>query len=402
MSADWFKIVDKLLSGGYDFWHIFMTFFILCIVYLLYINRKNILEFIKDIFDKFSLRENNLNSFLKEVKPFSKLEQEATSIKLIATGDYVKDLLLSDLIDIIVNVVEEKVNKYLNSLDFENLEKDSVHNECSNIMISILREIKENMLSSFPRVVYSRIRTSLSELEGICQYEITEYNDCGEGAEELLRHLIKTICGKYSGIMNSIGHTFHSMNGELNGVCYKNHIVGVYDSSKMLKGNYPLPNNCSESDINRFTCSVRNETGCSSVSLLTFHDTDMGLTDVSDIGNRTVSMTYSFEGNIDKSRYQRQRVIKIINADKLENLLHNSYIFSERDKEYDFSSLRNFLSSNNLRAIVIQPVLRNKEELIGLLFLEWKNSIDLNIQDIEDKFHGYAARCVRFFSYWEN
>lgn len=401
MSSEGFKILDKFLAGEYNIGYVILCG-IIFISYMVYHNKllsfDTVKSYIKSLFVK-----NYAEIFIRETHIFAHLEQNLSNSKIVNTGDFVKDLLLRDIVNIVVEVTKRRVSEYLNSLNFRSLQPSDIHHACELLMQNIYRDIKENITSVIPARVVSKLNAIFQDLEMISYTELADYGPEGENGLELLKHHIKSICVSYSRITKRLCEIFHAMNGDLNGIFYKDYIVGVYDSSKVFKGNYPLPNKSQEYDANMFSVRAKTEVNCSSIALFAFHDTPLNITTVEEVGNRTVSMTYCFEGRIDKSSYQRQRLLTLIDAYQIDGLLINKSIFIDREKELDFSRLKNFMSENNFQGLVVQPVLRNKEELVGLLLLGWDSLEGIDyLNDIEDKLHGLASRCVRFFSYWEN
>lgn len=402
MDSEGYKILDKLLSGAYSFQYVVLGITLLAFGYFLYVNREIALLRAKDAFFALIHKKNYSNYFLKNTHSLSHLEQNLSTARSVTTGDFVKDMLLKDIAEIIFNVTQKQVIEYLKGVDPNDNSASDIKHQTDLLMQNIYNEIKETITRSVPAKVVSKLITLFQDIELISMTQLSYYETDGEGPCELLRHNIKNICVSYATMIQNLCASFHKMNGDLNGIFYKDYIVGVYDSSRIFKGNYPLPNKQSEGDANLFALCAKSETGCSAISLLVFHDSSFDITTPEEVGNRTVSMTYSFESHIDKTRYQRMRLLTLIDSYRIQALLENKCIFVDRDQEKEFSRLKNFVSENGLNKMIIQPVLRNKEELVGILILGWTDSDKIDYRFVEGKLHGLASRCVRFFSYWEN
>ena len=402
MDSEGYRILDKLLSGEYSFQYIVFGIILFALGYIIYLNKDFVVSRIKDNILAFWYRKNYADYFLKSTHAFAHLEQNLSTAQSVATGDYVKDMLLKDIAEIISDVTKKKVVEYLNSINPNDNTVNDIKHQTDLLMQNIYNGIKESIICSIPARVVSKLITLFQDIELISMTQLSYYEIDGEGTIELLKHNIKSICISYATMIQNLCNSFHRMNGDLNGIFYKDYIVGVYDSSRIPKGNYPLPNKQSESDANLFAVCAKSETGCSAVSLLVFHDSSFDITTTEEVGNRIVSMIYSFENYIDKSGYQRMRLLTLIDSNRIQSMLENKCIFADRDQEPEFSRLRNFISENNLNKVIIQPVLRNKEELIGILVLGWTDNDKIDYRFVEGKLHGLASRCVRFFSYWEN
>lgn len=397
MSSEGFKILDKLLAGQYNIWYIILCLMVF-ILYLVYHNKLLSFEYVKNYVKSFFTKDF-AEIFMRETHLFAQLDQEKVNSTITNTGDRVKDNLLVDIVTCIVDITKKRVFEYLHSLNFRSLDPSKVHHDCELLMQSIYKEIKESITAHIPAKVVSKLNAIFQDLEMISYTELSDYGPEGENGLELLKHHTKSICVSYSRISRRLCEIFHAMNGDLNGIFYKNFIVGVYDSSLIFKGQFPLPNESREADANMYSVRLKTETTCSCVAFLAFHDTELNITNVEEVGNRTVSMSYCFENQIEKSNYQRQRVLTLIDSYQIDNLLINKAIYANREKEQDFSRLKNFMSENNLQGLLIQPVIKNKVELVGLLLLGWNNLEDFNDLDIDGKLHGIASRAVRFFNY---
>ena len=399
MVSDQYIILDKILSGQYNPWYLILGIILVSALYRFQKNRQYYIDEFKRFASRVFLHEYG-TGFLRKINAFSPLEQSLSIALTTATGDYVKDMLLKDIAQLITDTTKEKVEKYDQSINFRHVSVTDIHYNCSLLMKNIFFEIKENMNHSIPPKMIMRCDVIFQDLEKISFIELSEYTIDDESVVELLRHHIKHICLSFSRMIKRVCNVFHTINGDLNGILYKDYIIGVYDSSKVFKGSFPLPNNESESDADLVSLKINSETESDIIAFLTFHDTNLEMTNSEEIGNRIMSMTYCWNQQIEKNFYQRVKLLNFLDSFRIPYLLENKAIFAERDKEEDWSRLRSFMSGNRIEKMIVQPVLYNKIELMGLLILGWRDKTkDIKVDFIDENMHSLAARCSRFFSY---
>ena len=400
--SDQYLILDKLLSGQYNPIYIIFGIVVLTGLYRFQKNRQYYIDEIKNFFNRVWIKEYGPH-FLKKINAFTSLEQSLSVALTTTTGDYVKDMLLKDISQLIADVTQEQVKKYVLNIDFRHVSLTDIHYNCSLLMKNIFFEIKEGLNKTIPPKVIMKLNIIFQDLEHISFVELSEYTIDDESTVELLRHHIKHICLSYARMIKKVCSVFHTINGDLNGILYNDYIVGVYDSSKVFKGSFPLPNSESEKDADLVSMKINAEINCDVIAFFTFHDSNLNMTNSEEIGNRIISMTYCWDQQIEKNFFQRIKLLNVLDSFRIPYLIENKAIFTEREKEEDWSRLKSFMSGNNIEKIIIQPVLRNKLELMGLLVLGWKkNEMTKKFEEISENLHPLAARCSRFFSYQDN
>lgn len=399
-AMEWLKVLQCLGLGNKQ---ICCLIFIAIIIALIIVIKKpeecfffKTINFLKI---KYTFRnEKFLNSHLGSIESYVKKS------KTIRTGDYVKDNLLQDIVEIFYVVAKSNLETFTkefkeNKLMDEDIVKNCILNIISDYRISLRTKLPDevsslliNFLTSHEQILLIQTRFLLQTLRNntLKSYKFSLVN----------------LCGFIISLIESIITNFKEMNGNLNCVEYHGKMIGFYDSDMKLKiKDYPIPHNIKLEFVKSVLSKIKEKYNADLVSLVDFYEFDKQEDETFEakihcVMNSKMAIAYS--------SYEESRTIididtnKFLTETEIINLLDNTIVISRREELNTWSSLRAYMADINIKEILLQPILLKKDFIIGILVIGWFDKKNLELTDAEKKalqeFARVSSKFLRFQS----
>ena len=406
-------IIDNLLKGTYGEAAALIGFSIVIIIVL----GKNQIVFEKliDFFQwmlsgivKLFLRrkeikeqkeKENQNVVLNIDKCFNNLDVRMAEIRNVRTDDLVKDLLLVDVTECVCSAVKEVISGFVSEYSKDKDIKTLIGNLkiCINDIIN--RYHKKWKEKEIPNTLIRKI-SSIFEIEEKVFIESFDLFANQDDNPKRIELDIELICSHYSSVMFLFESQIKQMNGDLNGAEYANKIIGLYNSLGDIKINrFPFPLGVKESDIKEIVNDAIEHIQADYVSVLDIYETP-----VSDEPNidKLLKSKFGVPYTTNPERFPYVKYIDRKVSDAIDNvhlsrLINNEILFINRTDLYEWAFIRKFMSLSDLSTIIIQPILTNKDSLVGTIIYMYKEEVKDEQKDfIVNYMHTISPRCVRF------
>lgn len=407
------ELVGELIRGTYGETAALMGFSIIIIVVLgknLVVFEK-LIDFFKWVFGgiaKLFLRrkeikeqkeKENQNVVLNIDKCFNNLDVRIAEIRNVRTDDLVKDLLLVDVTECVCSAVKEVIRGFVSEYSKDKDIKTLIGNLkiCINDIIN--RYHKKWKEKDIPNILIRKF-SSIFEIEEnvfIESFDLFANQDDNPNRIELD---IELICSHYSSVMFLFETQIKQMNGDLNGAEYSNKIIGMYNSLGDIKiSRFPFPLGVKESDIKEIVSDAIEHIHADYVSVIDVYETPISDEQIIDkLLKSKFGVSYTTNPEIfPYVKYIDRKVCDAIDNVHLSRLINNEVLFINRTDLYEWAFIRKFMSLSNLNTIIIQPILTNKDSLVGAIIYMYKEEVkDDQKGFIVNYMHTISPRCVRF------
>lgn len=346
--------------------------------------------------DYFSLVDRCLKTF----------EECIAEINTFHTNDLVKDMLLRDICECVFEAVKEELydfaekNKDVNDVEiilsnlYVTVNKISVNYDrrwkSKKIQISLIQKIYK---------IISELETVFKEtFKHMMNFDHTSFSIDTE---------IRYICAHYQTLAETFKSEIKEMNGTLNGVEYKNKVIGLYNSFGALKiDRFPFPLGIHDADVSSVLTVTMKKLKCDYAGLVDFYETpemiEDGLNHEFNVQRILDSkFAVSFASCPKKFSYRdfiEKRVTDLLTRDCAERLINNEVLIFDRSELLEWSNIRSFMAMNDFQTIVMQPILSDREVLIGLIVYLFIYEKDHSTDKLDKEYlKSMSARFVNFF-----
>lgn len=347
-------------------------------------------------FDYFTIIDKYLKSF----------EEDIAEINTFHTNDLVKDILLRDICECVFEAVKEELHAFA-----------EVCNDISDmeVILSNLYVTVNRINVNYDRR-WKNKKIQLSLIQKI--YKVV--GECENVFKETFKHMmnlehssvsadteIKFICAHYQTLVETFKNEIKEMNGTLNGVEYKNKVIGMYNSFGALKiDRFPFPLGIHDSDVHSVLSVTMKKLNCDYAGLVDFYETpsliDDGLNHEANV-QRILDSKFAVSYASDSKRFQykdfiEKRVVDLLTHECAERLVNNEVLIFDRCDLLEWSNIRSFMSMNDFQTIVMQPILTGREVLVGLVVYLYVFEKDHTTDKIDKEYlRSMSARFVNFF-----
>mgnify|MGYP004536282429 CR=1 FL=1 len=350
---------------------------------------------------KFSKEEtsSNLDDYLLLLK------SEIENIENIKTGDLIKDTLLKDVAHFVLEAETESFSEFI-----ENAKKTHKKSEIIKYFSICTSHIVKNYQDKFkqngiPRKFIEKILGNFSAQEFVLNFGLETFLNNRE-IQDIKQAGLYYVNSISVCLLRQLSKQISYMNGDLNGIEYKGKIVGMYDSFSNLKiKRFPFPLGIYEPEVSHIIDKVIKNVNADFGLLVDFYEPSF-LAENNSLDGKTeeiLSSKFAISYSNDENKFPYkdfigEKINKILDASDVRLLIENKTIFAEVNELPTWSNLKTTMIVLDIKYIIIQPILLNKEKLIGLEVFMYKNKA-LNVTE-KNKYQKYvyssAPFCVRF------
>lgn len=346
--------------------------------------------------DYFILIDKYLKSF----------EEDIAEINTFHTNDLVKDILLRDICECVFEAVKEELHAFAVMCN----DMTDVEMVLSNLYMTVNRI----------NVNYDRRWKSKKIQLSLIQKIYKVVGECETVFKETFKHMmnfehssssadteIKFICAHYQTLVETFKNEIKEMNGTLNGVEYKNKVIGMYNSFGALKiDRFPFPLGIHDADVHSVLSVTMKKLNCDYAGLVDFYETpsliDDGLNHESNV-QRILDSKFAVSYVSDSKKFpykdfMEKRVLDLLTHECAERLVNNEVLIFDRSDLLEWSNIRSFMSMNDFQTIIMQPILTGREVLVGLVVYLYVFEKDHSKDKLDKEYlRSMSARFVNFF-----
>lgn len=339
-------------------------------------------------------------------KYLTAFEEDIAEINTFHTNDLVKDVLLRDICECVFEAVKEELYSFaeackdINDVD---MTLSNLYVTVNKIAVNYDRRWKSKKIQLS---LIQKIYKVIGECESIFKETFKHMMNLEHSAVSVEAE-IRFICAHYQTLVENFKNDIKEMNGTLNGVEYKNKVIGMYNSVGSLKiDRFPFPLGIHDSDVHSVLSIAMKKVNCDYAGLVDFYETPSMIEDgmnhefnVKRILDSKFAVSYASDSKkFSYKDYMERHVTELLTHDCAERLVNNEVLILDRSELMEWSNIRSFMAMNDFQTIIMQPILSGREVLIGLVVYLYIFEKDHSTDKTDKEYlRSMSARFINFF-----